>query len=294
MGNVEIIRFSKDMKNRSIAGVIAELKKSETRPKVGDGKALEDHVRNVFQTLLDLELENTVVGRGVSLRGSRGSVYEIDVYYEFEIAGMRHRVAIECKNSSRPVGRDDVLAFALKVQDCQGVIGVIVSANGYQSGARESAEQNGLKVLSMEELPSIGQLLALRLDNVVMPGAEAKGQPFWTLYDPGTNEPYSFAQGRELFGVLFFSRAHVEKYAKTCRLSPRWVVRGMEMRHLATYVLTCDFMRGRVLIVQPSNENAFELNGFEFQEIRRDDLIAEFYSGKPLSKIPMVAPSRRK
>ncbi|MFP3561389.1 hypothetical protein SB861_64005, partial [Paraburkholderia sp. SIMBA_049] len=66
--------------------------------------------------------------------------------------------------------RDDVLAFAMKVYDCQGVVGIIVSASGYQSGAVDSANENGLSVLSVKELPSIGQLLALRLDDVVMPG----------------------------------------------------------------------------------------------------------------------------
>jgi hypothetical protein len=289
-----IMLFRENMNQRSMAGVIAELKKSTSRPEPGDGPALEDHVRNVYQTLLDLEMENAVVGRGVSLRGSRGSVYQIDVYYEFEIAGVRHRVAIECKNSARPVERDDVLAFAMKVQDCQGVIGLIVSANGYQSGATESAEQNSLKVLSLEELPSIGQLLALRLDDVVMPGPEAKGEPFWTLYDPETKEPYSFAQGDELFGALFMSRAHAEEYSKVCHLTPRWVVRGLGMRHLRTYILTADAMRGRYLIVQPHTENAIPINGFTFAEIRRERLISEFYSGSSLPATPMVMPGRRK
>ncbi|MFP3801963.1 restriction endonuclease [Paraburkholderia sp. SIMBA_027] len=282
------------MNKRSIAGVIAALKESTTRPEVGDGPGLEDHVRNVYQTLLDLELENAVVGRGVSLRGSKGSVYEIDVYYEFEIAGVRHRVAIECKNTTRPMERDDVLAFAMKVYDCQGVVGIIVSASGYQSGAVDSANENGLSVLSVKELPSIGQLLALRLDDVVMPGPEVKGEPFWTLYDPETKEPYAFAQGDELFGALFISRAHAEEYAEVCRLKPRWIVRGLGMRHLAAYILTGDAMRGRYLIVQPCTENVVPINGFAFAEIRRERLISEFYSGSPLPATPMVMPGRRK
>lgn len=282
------------MNQRSMAGVIAVLKKSTTRPEVGDGPGLEDHVRNVYQTLLDLELENAAVGRGVSLRGSRGSVYQIDVYYEFEIAGVRHRVAIECKNTTRPMERDDVLAFAMKVHDCQGVVGIIVSANGYQSGAVDSANENGLKVLSVEELPSIGHLLALRLDDVVMPGPEVKGEPFWTLYDPETKEPYSFAQGDELFGALFISRAHAEEYARVCHLTPRWTVRGLGMRHLRAYILTADAMRGRYLIVQPHIENAIPINGFAFAEIGRKRLISEFYSGSPLPATPMVMPGRRK
>ncbi|MDF3839613.1 restriction endonuclease [Cupriavidus basilensis] len=216
------------------------------------------------------------------------------MYYEFEIAGLRHRVAIECKNTSRPMERDDVLAFAMKVHDCQGVVGVVVSANGYQSGAVDSANENGLKVLSVEELPSIGQLLALRLDNVVMPGPEVKGEPFWTLYDLETKEPYSFTQGDEIFGALFISRAHAEEYARVSHLKPRWTVRGLGMRHLRAYILTADAVRARYLIVQPHIANAIPINGFAFAEINRKRLISDFYSGGPLPATPMIMPGRRK
>lgn len=276
-----------------MAGFIAVLKESDSRPKIGDGRALEEHVRDVYQTLLDLELDNTVVGRDVSLRDSRGNVYQIDVYYEFEMAGIRHRVAIECKNTRRPVQRDDVLAFALKVQDCQGVVGVIVSANGYQTGASDAASQHGIKILTLDELPSIGALIAMRLDDNVMPRPESKGEPFWTFYSVETKEPYSFAQNDEVFGVLFLSRAHAEEYQKKCRLDSRWVVRGLEMRHLGAYILTCDAVRGRVLIVRPESARGLHLKGFELLEIDRNKLIDEFYTGRPLPTTPNVMPSRR-
>jgi hypothetical protein len=282
------------MEKRSTAGLISALRESDSKPVAGNGLALEEHVREVYQTLLDLELENAVVGRGVSLCGSRGSVYQIDVYYEFEIAGVRHRVAIECKNTSRRIERDDVLAFAMKVQDCQGVIGVIVSANGYQSGALDAASQLGIKILTLEELPSIGELLALRIDDAVMPCAESKGQPFWTFYRTDTKELYSFTQNDEVFGMLFLSRAHAEQYQRTCRLTPNWVLRGLEMRHLGAYILTCDAVRGRVLIVRPRNVDASYLNGFELAEIERGTLISDFYTGKSLSAIPNTMPSRRR
>lgn len=277
-----------------MAGVIAALKESTARPTVGDGAALEDHVQRVYQTLLNLELENAVVGRGVNIRSSKGSIFQIDVYYEFEIAGVRHRVAIECKNWSRAVDRDEVLPFAMKIHDCPGVVGVFVSANGYQSGAVECAEQNGLSLLTVEELPSIGQLLAMNLDDVVMPGPNAIGQPFWTLYHPETKEPYSHTQGDEIFGMLFLSRAHAEHYARICRLSPPWVVRGLEMRHLGVYVLTGDAVRGRFVIVRPDGGTAIPVNEFLFEEIQRNDLIAEYYTGSRLPANPMVMPSRRK
>lgn len=281
------------MITRSMAGLIAKLSESTSKPEVGDGPALEDHVRSVYQTLLDLELDHAVVGRGVSLRGSRGSIYQMDVYYEFEVAGIRHRVAIECKNTARPMERDDVLAFAMKVNDCQGVIGVIVSASGYQSGAIESASENGLKVLSLAELPSIGKLIALRLDNVVMPGPDVKGEPFWTLFDLETKEPYSFAQGDEIFGTLFISRAHAEAYAKVCGLASRWTVRGLGMKHLRAYILTADSVRGRYIVVTPHSENSIPINGFSFSEVNRSRLISDYYAGTDLPQSPMVMPSRR-
>ncbi|WP_175486685.1 restriction endonuclease [Pseudomonas sp. NFR09] len=85
------------------------------------------------------------------------------------MAVIRHRVAIECKNTKRRVERNDVLAFKAKIVEFSDVIGVIVSASGFQSGAKHSAERNRISALSIEEIPLIGQLLGMRIRHNAIP-----------------------------------------------------------------------------------------------------------------------------
>lgn len=60
-------------------------------------------------------LKPTLVQHNVKLKDKSGCEHQIDVYWEYEIAGNKHRVAIECKNynSLVPIG---------KVRDFKGVL----------------------------------------------------------------------------------------------------------------------------------------------------------------------------
>ena len=113
-------------------------------PQFKHWKDLEDHVQHVYQTLLNLKGERVLVARDVVVRGQNGQPHQIDVYYEFELTGIRHKVAIECKNSKRALDKDRVMAFVAKIKDCPGMRGRIVSVNGYQKGAKQLAEDNGI------------------------------------------------------------------------------------------------------------------------------------------------------
>ena len=281
------------MREPSFAALIDILKASKDSAPKREWGELEDHVRKVYQTLLDLDGEQTMVARDVLLRGRDGSHYQIDVYYEFKLAGISHRVAIECKNTKRPVERNDVLAFKGKLDDCQGLLGVMVSANGYQDGAAKFARDNNIHALTHQELPSIGHLLGLRLENAILPSIETIGQPFWTIFNLDTFEPLGQSQGDDLFGVLFFSRAQAEKFRKEKGLSPKWVVRGMAPRHLGSYIMTVDAMNGCYAIAVPhlSNET---VPMPVFVGIDRSKLIGDFYQGADLPTQPMVMPSLRK
>jgi hypothetical protein len=78
----------------------------------------ESYVEFVYQSLLDLGNDNVVVARDVTLTGRTGIRHQIDVYYRFEKAGFSHRVAIECRNKSRAIDKDQVMAFKSKVEAC--------------------------------------------------------------------------------------------------------------------------------------------------------------------------------
>ena len=61
----------------------------------------EKYTQEIYQQLLNTDFGNvkTVeVLHNVKLRGRSGQEHQIDVYWEYEIAGFRRKVAIECKN----------------------------------------------------------------------------------------------------------------------------------------------------------------------------------------------------
>lgn len=235
----------------------------------------EDHVQYVYQTLLSLGGHNVVVAKNACLMGREGAEYQIDVYYEFEVAGIRHRVAIECKNTKRRTERNDVLAFKAKVDEFSDVIGVIVSAGGFQSGAKEFAERNKISALSIEEIPSIGQLLGMRLRNNTIPTELSVGSPFWTLFDLETGAPYGLSHENGIHALLFWSKNQAAKYRACHRISENWQVRGLEARHLFTYILVVEAMNGAFVTAPPPNHVLAD-DGNMFSHMPREILIDEY------------------
>ena len=101
--------------------------------------------RHVYQKLVNNDvLKPTLVKHNVKLKGKSGCEHQIDVYWEYEIAGSLHRVAIECKNYNSPVEIGNVRDFKGVLDDLNNVNGIMVSAQGYQSGAKKYAEQYGI------------------------------------------------------------------------------------------------------------------------------------------------------
>jgi len=271
------------------------LSKSPSSPPPDKWQDLESHVQGVYQKLLDIQGNKTMVARDVQISGREGSSYQIDVYYEFEMAGIRHRVAVECKNRSRPLERDSVLAFHAKIHECSLSHGVIVSSGGFQKGAREFAEKNNVTLMDYSELPSIGNLLSRRLANVVIPDEDTIGQPFWTLFNIEEYSPYGQIHHKEeiMSAFLFLSRTHALRFLKEQNLDKRWQVRGMAQRHLTCYILTCDAFNARYFIARPGYAAGVPENCFLFDEIRRKDLISDFYEGIDLPKEANTAPRYR-
>ena len=124
---------------------------------MSSGKEFEEYVKSIYSILLNLKDEGIVVSGGATtfLKGITGAKYQIDVYYEFERAGVRHRVIIECKDWKSPVKREQISVLESKVRDIPGVIGVFISKAGYQSGAINFANKKGILALTIEELPSL-------------------------------------------------------------------------------------------------------------------------------------------
>lgn len=281
----------KQPRKPSIAALIEHLKEQKHSSEESDWKGFEEHVQQVYQRLLDIKGEDVLVARDVTIRGITGLDHQIDVYYEFELTGLRHRVAIECKNTKRPVDKDRVMAFSAKIKDCPGVRGCMIAAHGYQSGAKKFADDNGITTLVMRDLPSLGKLLGLRLELVAIPTESTVGQPFWTLYDLDTGAPVSHHENGETYGLLFFSKKHAMNFFNHMRYSSGWAVRGMSQENLRTFILTVDLIGGGFFIAQ-TVENSEGACSFFGQEIERKALIADYYHGSgAIPDEPMIMPS---
>lgn len=114
----------------------------------------ERFTQRIYQKLVNNDvLRPTTVQHNVKITGRSGCEHQIDVYWEYEIAGNMHRVAIECKNydSLVPVGK--VRDFQGVLADLNNVIGIMVSRKGYQEGAKKYAAEYGI---SLKKLRSPG------------------------------------------------------------------------------------------------------------------------------------------
>ncbi|MEH2015103.1 restriction endonuclease [Nostoc sp.] len=107
-------------------------------------------VRDIQQILLKAQaLKSIRVDHNIKLKGVSGQEHQIDVYWEYRIAGVTHRVALECKLHKTRVDIGVVRDFWGVLDDVSGLRGVIISPVGFTSGAKTYATSKGigLKVL---------------------------------------------------------------------------------------------------------------------------------------------------
>lgn len=116
--------------------------------KINENTEYEKFTREIYQTFLDNEdIKHIKVEHNVDLVGRSGCKHQIDVYYEFEIAGIRHRVAVECKNfNTSNVSIGKIRDFYGVLTDLGNVQGTFVCKNGYQSGAIRYADYYGINL----------------------------------------------------------------------------------------------------------------------------------------------------
>jgi len=109
----------------------------------------EIYVRDIMQALLNADgLKTVKVEHDVQVQGISRS-HQIDVYWEYELGGVLHRVIINCKNYTSTVEVTHVETLAGVLNDLPGVRGLIVTTLGFQKGAIDYAKvhQIGLKVI---------------------------------------------------------------------------------------------------------------------------------------------------
>ena len=111
-------------------------------------------VQNIYRRLYSVEgIDNPVIMHNVTLTGKSGATHQIDVYWEFSLAGVRHRVAVECKDYESPIKKEKIASFKGVLDDIAGNIqGIYASRVGYQKGALQFAEQYGIQPMIIRKL----------------------------------------------------------------------------------------------------------------------------------------------
>ena len=119
----------------------------------------EIFTQEVYQYLVNNDVvKNTLVQHDVKLMGRSGQEHQIDVYWEYEIAGNKHRVAIECKNYSKLVPIGKVRDFKGVLDDLNGVNGIMTTKVGYQEGAKKYAKEWGISLMELRT-PNWGETI---------------------------------------------------------------------------------------------------------------------------------------
>src|SRR5258708_3182122 len=105
-----------------------------------DSKEYELLTQRVFQAMLDQHtVTNLKVEHNILLTGISGVPRQIDVYWEFEMAGVVHRAIVECKAWSYPVKLGTLDALQGMLTDFPGHLGAIVAKSGFQEGCQDKA-----------------------------------------------------------------------------------------------------------------------------------------------------------
>ena len=146
------------------------------------GTEFEKFSKELYEELLGQhDLKNLKIQHDISLRGTTGQLHQIDVYWEFMLGGITHKVAVECKDYTSAVTIGRIRDFAAALDDIGGIKGIFLTKVGYQSGAKLFAKGKGIALktvksdaITIEDFKGSGlvtevhaNFIALMVDNVV-------------------------------------------------------------------------------------------------------------------------------
>ena len=144
------------------------------------GTEYELLVKQIYeQLILEDGVNNVTVSHNIKLKGIRSGLHhQIDVYWEFQLAGEIHRVAIECKNYSNSVSIAKIRDFHGVIDDIGDIKGIFVSTNGFQSGAKQFADRFGITLKEIRKPIDSdwdGYIKSINVNLVLIPSPQLKG-----------------------------------------------------------------------------------------------------------------------
>lgn len=116
------------------------------------GIEYEKLAKEVYDEILQADGFNTIeVKHNINIEGKSGQKHQIDVFWEFIVAGVTHRVAVECKNYTSPVSVGKIRDFSAALDDIGNIQGIFITKTGYQSGAKKFANHKGIELKHLRE-----------------------------------------------------------------------------------------------------------------------------------------------
>ncbi|MGZ6298791.1 MAG: restriction endonuclease, partial [Parachlamydiaceae bacterium] len=110
-------------------------------------------VQELHQALLHSDgVENINVLHNVKIKGRSGATHQIDVYWEFKLAGVTYKTCIECKHYNTSVKKSHIASFSAVLEDIGNSTGIFATTEGYQQGAVLFAQAKGIRLLLVNPL----------------------------------------------------------------------------------------------------------------------------------------------
>jgi hypothetical protein len=159
------------------------------KPAVEKGDDYEAFVEDIYGAMLNANASiSGLITKGIEKKkvidGHSGATNEFDLYWEYELAGVSYRTAIECKDYASTISVLKVRDFAYKLRDCGNIKGVFATTRGYQSGAKKIAQTEGIELLVIRKMTDEDWKGRIRKINVDMHLSNA---PQITAIDPKFN-----------------------------------------------------------------------------------------------------------
>lgn len=240
------------------------------------GQELEDFIEHIYSISLKNEnLKNCKIEKNHVEIGKSGTKYEFDVFYEVKIAGISHKVAIECKYPDKRITLDMVRDFGGKLDDCNNIRGFMVSTNGYQEEAKQLLEYYGIELITEDELPNIPGLLLAHTECLV-PDENVHGDPFWTimlLTEDGKNTGSYYSSGGNII-LLFISKKSAERALKTDG-AKGYSVFGVCQQHLKAICLMSKLFKYELGIISVLSLDSYG-NSLLLYKHSYDQILAEY------------------
>ena len=122
---------------------------------MSDGRDYEIFVQSLHQAILNSEQwalqQNIRIERNKIIKDNLGIDREFDLYWEYELGGLRYKTIIECKDYSSKISIEKIDALIGKVQNSPDLKPVVATKTGYQIGALRKAEKYGIELLIVRE-----------------------------------------------------------------------------------------------------------------------------------------------